>query len=193
MNHTEPDHSGSVKQLMDKIPGLTILASPTALNFLKEITNSTLNTRKVNHGAQLELGGKTLEFISVPFLHWPDSMYSYLKEDKFLFTCDSFGCHYSDPRMFNDVVDKDFTNAYKYYFDMIMGPFKPYILEALDKIKNLDIEIICPGHGPIICQNLDYYYDLYRQWANLLPADEDDRPQIVMPYVTTYGYTWAWG
>ena len=189
MNHTEPDHSGSVKQLMEKIPGLTILGSPTALTFLKEITNSKLKSREVNHGDELDLGGKTLQFISAPFLHWPDSMYTYLREDKVLFSCDSFGCHYSDPRMFNDLIDKDFTDAYKYYFDMIMGPFKPYVLEALDKIKDLDIEIVAPGHGPILRQNLDYYFDLYRQWAAPPVADADERPKIVVAYVTAYGYT----
>lgn len=189
MNHTEPDHSGSVKQLADKIPGLTVMGSPTALRFLKEITNSKLQTRELNHGDELDLGGKTLQFISAPFLHWPDSMYTYLREDKILFSCDSFGCHYSDPRMFNDLIDKDFTDAYKYYFDMIMGPFKPYILEALDKIKDLPIDIVCPGHGPILRQNLDYYFDLYRQWATPPAGDGDERPKIVVAYVTAYGYT----
>lgn len=189
MNHTEPDHAGSVKKLMDKIPGLTIMGSPTALKFLKEITNSKLHSRALNHGDQLELGGKTLSFISAPFLHWPDTMYTYLKEDKILFTCDSFGSHYADPRSFNDLIEKDFTDAYKYYFDMIMGPFKPFVLEALEKIRDLDIEVIGPGHGPILRQNLDYYTDLYRQWATPSAADEDGRPKIVMAYVTAYGYT----
>jgi len=189
MNHTEPDHSGSVKKLMDKIPGLTILASPTALKFLKEITNSKLNAREVNHGEELDLGGKTLQFISAPFLHWPDTMYTYLQQDKVLFSCDSFGCHYSDPVMFNDLIDKDFTDAYKYYFDMIMGPFKPYVLEALEKIKDLEIDVVCPGHGPILRQNIEYYFDLYRQWATPPASDGDERPKIVIAYVTAYGYT----
>ncbi|HWQ74066.1 MAG TPA: FAD-dependent oxidoreductase [Syntrophomonas sp.] len=189
MNHTEPDHSGSVKQLADKIPGLTVMGSPTALKFLKEITNSKLQTRELNHGDELDLGGKTLQIISAPFLHWPDSMYTYLREDKILFSCDSFGCHYSDPRMFNDLIAKDFTDAYKYYFDMIMGPFKPYVLEALDKIKDLPIDIVCPGHGPILRQNLAYYFDLYRQWATPPAGDGDERPKIVVAYVTAYGYT----
>lgn len=189
MNHTEPDHAGSVKKLMDKIPGLTVMGSPTALQFLKEITNTKLKTREVSHGDELELGGKTLQFISAPFLHWPDTMYSYLQEDKILFTCDSFGSHYADPRVFNDLIEKDFTDAYKYYFDMIMGPFKPFVLEALEKIKDLEFDMICPGHGPVLRQNLDYYIDLYRQWATPPAADADGRPKIVMAYVTAYGYT----
>lgn len=189
MNHTEPDHAGSVEKLMAKIPGLTVLGSATALKFLKEIANRKFTSRELEHGDELDLGGRTLQFISAPFLHWPDTMYTYLKEEKILFSCDSFGSHYADPRVFNDLIEKDFTDAYKYYFDMIMGPFKPYVLEALDKIKDLDIEIICPGHGPVLRQNLDYYIDLYRQWAAPPAPDDDQRPKIVMAYVTAYGYT----
>jgi flavorubredoxin len=91
--------------------------------------------------------------------------------------------------MFNDLIDKDFTDAYKYYFDMIMGPFKPYVLEALEKIKDLEIDIVCPGHGPILRQNIEYYFDLYRQWATPPASDGDERPKIVIAYVTAYGYT----
>lgn len=189
MNHTEPDHAGSVEKLLAKIPGLTVMGSVTALKFLKEITNKKFASRELNHGDEIQLGGKTLQFISAPFLHWPDTMYTYLKEDQILFTCDSFGSHYADSRVFNDQIDKDFTDAYKYYFDMIMGPFKPYVLEALDKIKDLDIDIICPGHGPVLRENLSYYTDLYRQWATPPVAGDDQRPKVVVAYVSAYGYT----
>ncbi|HBQ87686.1 MAG TPA: FprA family A-type flavoprotein, partial [Syntrophomonas sp.] len=140
MNHTEPDHAGSVEQLLKKIPGLTVVASTTAIRFLKEITNTKFKYIEAEHGQEIDLGGKTLQFIAAPFLHWPDSMYTFLKEDKILFTCDSFGCHFSDPRVFNDLIDRDFSDAYRYYFDMIISPFKPFVLEALDKIKDLPIE-----------------------------------------------------
>jgi flavorubredoxin/NADPH-dependent 2,4-dienoyl-CoA reductase/sulfur reductase-like enzyme/rubredoxin len=189
MNHTEPDHAGSVEKLLQNIPGLTVLGSPTALKFLKEITNARFAAREVHHDEQLNLGGKTLQFVSAPFLHWPDSMYTYLKEDGVIFTCDSFGSHYADPRVFNDLVENDITPAYKNYFDDIMGPFKPYILEAMDKIKDLNIEVICPGHGPIIRQDVQHYIDLYREWAMPVSADADGRPKIVVAYVTAYGYT----
>lgn len=189
MNHTEPDHAGSVEMLLAKIPGLQVLGSSTAITFLKEITNTKFAYREVGDGDVLELGGKTIEFISAPFLHWPDSMYSFLKEDKILFTCDSFGCHFSDERLFNDLIDRDILDAYKYYFDMIIGPFKPYVLQALDKIEGLDFNTVCPGHGPVLRSNLDYYINLYREWATPPAADEDGRPKIVMPYVSAYGYT----
>ncbi|MGE5380553.1 MAG: FAD-dependent oxidoreductase [Methylocystaceae bacterium] len=189
MNHTEPDHAGSVEELLKKIPGLTVLASPTAIRFLKEITNKKFKYLEVNHSDEIDLGGKTLQFISAPFLHWPDSMYTYLKQDEILFTCDSFGCHFSDPRLFNDLIDRDFSDAYRYYFDMIISPFKPFVLEALDKIKDLQLQIICPGHGPVLRKNLDYYINLYREWSTPITPDENALPKIVMAYVTAYGYT----
>ena len=189
MNHTEPDHAGSVEKLLQKIPGLTVLGSPSALKFLKEITNAKFKSRELYHDDELDLGGKTLKFISAPFLHWPDSMYTYLPEERVIFTCDSFGSHYADPRVFNDLIEADITPAYKAYFDDIMGPFKPYIIEALDKIKDLPIEIICPGHGPILRQDIQHYIDLYRGWATPALPDEDGRPKVVLAYVTAYGYT----
>ncbi len=189
MNHTEPDHAGSVEKLVKMIPGITVLGSSTALTFLKEITNTKFKKQEVKQGDELDLGGKTLHFIDAPFLHWPDSIYTYLAEERILFTCDSFGSHFAEPQLFNDLMDKDFIPAFQYYFEKILGPFKPFMIQALDKIEGLPIDMICPGHGPILRENLDYFKDLYRQWSAPPPADEDPRPKIVMPYLSVYGYT----
>jgi flavorubredoxin/pyruvate/2-oxoglutarate dehydrogenase complex dihydrolipoamide dehydrogenase (E3) component len=188
LNHTEPDHSGSVEKLLQLNPKLVVMASPTALTFLKEISNSSFNSKELLGGEELDLGGKTLHFISAPFLHWPDTIFTYLKEDRILFSCDFLGSHYSDERVFNDLIEYDFTDAFKYYFDEIIGPFKPYVIEALDKIKDLEIDIVCPGHGPVLRTKLDYYMDLYRQWSTPKPRTTD-KPIIVMAYVSAYGYT----
>ncbi len=188
MNHTEPDHAGSVEMLLKKIPGLTAIGSSTAITFLKEITNTKFSFKEVGDGDELDLGGKTLQFISAPFLHWPDSMYSYLKEDEILFTCDSFGAHFSDEALFNDLTDREYMDAYRYYFDVIMSPFKSYVLEALDKIKDLHLKAVCPGHGLILRRDIAGYIEQYRAWST--PAAEtDERPKIVMVYVSAYGYT----
>ena len=88
MNHTEPDHAGSIELLLEKNPDITILASPTAITFLKDITNQNFKYEELKHGDKLDLGGKTLEFINAPFLHWPDSMFTYLPEESILFSCD---------------------------------------------------------------------------------------------------------
>jgi flavorubredoxin len=95
LNHTEPDHSGSVEKLLQLNPKLVVMASPTALTFLKEISNSSFNSKELLGGEELDLGGKTLHFISAPFLHWPDTIFTYLKEDRILFSCDFLGSHYS--------------------------------------------------------------------------------------------------
>lgn len=184
VNHTEPDHTGAIEKLLDINPDMTIVGSAFAIKFLKEIINKDFKSQIVKDGEEISLGNKTLTFLSVPYLHWPDSMYTYIKEDKTLFTCDSFGCHYCDEKVFNDLIEGDFLDAYKYYFDCIMGPFKEYIQKALDKIKDLEIETICPGHGPVLRKDLDKYIDYYRQWSKNEKVDE-----LVIGYVSAYGYT----
>lgn len=188
VGHTEPDHSGSLEKLLDLTPNATVVGSATAITFLKEIVNKPFASRAVKDGETIDLGGRTLSFLSVPFLHWPDSMYTYIPEMKALFTVDSFGCHYADDRVFNDLIDGDFTEAYKYYFDCIMGPFKPFVLKALDKIKGLDIQFIGNGHGPVLRTDIPKYLEMYRAWATPVVVPTDER-RVAIAYVSAYGYT----
>ena len=185
-NHTEPDHTGALAKLLELNPHAEVYGSMSAMRFLKEITNRDIPTHVVKDGDSLDLGGKTLRFTMAPFLHWPDSMYTYCEEDKLLFTCDSFGCHYASEKIFNDELDDDFLDAYKYYFDHILGPFKSYVLSALDKIKDLDIRTVCTGHGPILRTDIRKYFDLYRTWATL---EKPAVPRVAILYVSAYGYT----
>lgn len=189
VDHTEPDHAGSVEKLLDIAKNAKVVASPTAIKFLKNIVNRPFEAIEVKDGSSLELGGKTLKFISAPLLHWPDTIYTYVPEEKLLITCDSFGCHYSSEKIFNDLIeDKEkYMDALKYYFDCIMGPFKPYVLKACDKIENLPIDIICPGHGPILRDNPKKIVELYKNWS----IDEDifKKKEITICYVSAYGYT----
>ncbi|NLK21257.1 MAG: FprA family A-type flavoprotein [Epulopiscium sp.] len=190
VNHTEPDHAGSVSILLDYCPNATIVGTGPALKFLKEITNRPFNALPVSDGDTLDIGDKTIRFIMTPFLHWPDTMYSYIEEDKILVTCDSFGAHYCDERIFNDAIEKEkepeILDSYKYYFDMIMGPFKPHVLQALDKIKGLEIKTICTGHGLVLKTEIQKYLDLYKKWAT---TTQREKPSVVIPYVSAYGYT----
>ncbi|MCT4597439.1 MAG: FprA family A-type flavoprotein [Vallitalea sp.] len=186
VNHTEPDHVGSVSRLLEMNPDITVIGSGTAIKFLKDITNKDFKSIIAKEGTTLELGDKTVKFIMAPFLHWPDTMYSYIEQDTMLITCDSFGCHYCDDKIFNDKIDNDFIDSYKYYFDVIMGPFKPHVIQALNKISDLDIDIICPGHGPILRKDLEKYINLYRQWAT---KEKRDTKSVVIAYVSAYGYT----
>ena len=188
VGHTEPDHSGSLEKLLELTPNATVVGSATAITFLKEIVNKPFASRAVKDGETIDLGGRTLSFLSVPFLHWPDSMYTYIPELGALFTVDSFGCHYADDRVFNDLIDGDFTEAYKYYFDCIMSPFKPFVLKALDKIKGLDIRFIGNGHGPVLRTDIPKYLEMYRAWATPVAVPADER-RVAIAYVSAYGYT----
>lgn len=189
VDHTEPDHVGSVERLLKISPNAKIVGSATAIRFLKAIANTEFESIIVNTGDEISLGDKTLQFISAPFLHWPDSMYTYLKEDKVLFTCDSFGSHYAHDDVLSSKITRheDYMKALKYYFDMIMGPFKPYMLDAIAKIENLDIDYICNGHGPVLDDDPMAIVRQCKQWST--EANPNHKKTVVVPYVSAYGYT----
>ena len=187
LNHTEPDHSGNLTYLLDLALNATVVGSRSAINFLKHMVDKDFKSIVVKNGDTLDLGNKTLKFIQAPFLHWPDTMYTYLIEDKMLFTCDSFGCHYCDERMFDDLVD-DFDDSFKYYFDVILKPFSNYMLEAIDKISDLEIDVICPGHGPILRSN----WQKYVEWSREISAETESShkdSKVFIAYVSAYGNT----
>ena len=187
LNHTEPDHSGNLTYLLDLALNATVVGSRSAINFLKHMVDKDFKSMVVKNGDTIDLGNKTLKFIQAPFLHWPDTMYTYLVEDKMLFTCDSFGCHYCDERMFDDLVD-DFDDSFKYYFDVILKPFSNYMLEAIDKISDLGIDVICPGHGPILRSN----WQKYVEWSREISAETESShkdSKVFIAYVSAYGNT----
>ncbi|MDR1208699.1 MAG: FprA family A-type flavoprotein [Clostridiales bacterium] len=186
LNHTEPDHTGSLAKLLAVNPDATVVGTRAALGFVSAITNAPFNRIVAGEGSSLDLGGVTLRFIPVPFLHWPDTMFTYSPELKALFTCDAFGCHYADAAVFNDVIAGDFYDAYKYYFDNILGPFRPHVRAMLEKISSLDFDIILPGHGPVLRADLGRYIGYYREWARE-PVWE--KPTVTIPFVSAYGYT----
>ena len=152
VNHTEPDHAGSVQRLLELNPQLKIIATPTAVSFLQNIVNGDFCSIAVKDEQEMKIGNITLRFLHVPNLHWPDTMYTYIEEEQVLVTCDSFGSHYS----FEDILvsrvtnQEDYWKATKYYFDCIIGPFKPFMLQALARVRELDVTMICTGHGPVL-------------------------------------------
>jgi len=189
VNHTEPDHSGSVVKLLEFNPEIEIIGTALAIEYLKEIVNGPFNYRIVTDGDTLDLGDLTLEFIMAPNLHWPDTMYTYVKETGVLFTCDSFGAHYCFDQVLLSKVTatKDYDEALKYYYDMILGPFPSFMLKALDRIQGLDLKLIAPGHGPVIDTRIKELIELTRGWATI--ANPNTRKTVVIPYVSSYGYT----
>ncbi|MDR3091801.1 MAG: FAD-dependent oxidoreductase [Clostridiales bacterium] len=189
VNHTEPDHAGCVEKLLEINPGLKIVGSSGAINFLKEITNRDFTAVPVKTGDSITAGGCTLQFYSVPNLHWPDSMFTYIPEKSILVTCDVFGSHYSHEGITNENLPsrEDYMKSLRYYFDCIFGPFKKDVLFAVDAIKDLDIKIIACGHGPVLTKNPREIVDIYKEWSTP-PAPRAEK-SIVIPYVSAYGYT----
>lgn len=189
VSHTEPDHAGSVGKMIDICPNITIVASSVAIKYLEKITNKKFKYITVSDNSEISLGDKTLKFISAPFLHWPDTIYTYVKELNTLLTCDSFGAHYSTNNVFDDLVENydDYMDALKYYYDCIFGPFKPYVLKAIDKIKDLDLKYVCTGHGPVLRKNIEHIISLYKEWST--PPSKNKIPKVVICYVSAYGYT----
>jgi len=188
-NHTEPDHSGSLAALLEINPNLIVVGSGQALNYLGEMIERPFEKMKIKDGDQLSLGDKTLTFIGAANLHWPDSIYTYLEEDRLLFTCDSFGAHFCDERMFDDMVG-DYSEAFKYYFDVILKPFSRFLLKAIDKIESLDIQAVCPGHGPILRSTWKEIVDLSRQYASeYVTTTGSTSSRVLITYVSAYGYT----
>ncbi len=175
MSHTEPDHAGSVERLLDYSPQMQILATPCALGFLKEIANRKFAGVPVKNDQKLVIGERTLRFLHVPNLHWPDTMYTYIEEEQILVTCDSFGSHYCLPEVLSDGIcsEEDYQKALKYYYDNIIGPFKPFMLKALDKVEGLDISLICTGHGPVLTgERIQTVMKQYREWSTVVNPNE---------------------
>lgn len=189
VNHTEPDHAGSVERLLEINPGLKIIGTGCAINFLKEIVNGEFTSIIVKDNQELKIGDKTLKFLCVPNLHWPDTMYTYIEEEQILVTCDSFGSHYG----FHDVLrskvtdEEGYMRATKYYFDCIIGPFKPFMLKALARVRELDVTMICTGHGPVLDSHIPELLDIYEEWCTVV--NPNPKKTVIIPYVSAYGYT----
>jgi flavorubredoxin len=187
-NHTEPDHSGSLKQLLEIAPNATVVGSGQALNYLGEMMDRSFKSMRVRGGDLIDLGNKKLRVIGAPNLHWPDTIYTYLEEDGLLFTCDSFGAHFADERMFDDLID-DYSEAFDYYFDVILKPFSKFMLKAIEKIKTLPLDMICPGHGPILRSGWKEKIDRSSQLASSYLEEINRGNRILVAYVSAYGYT----
>jgi flavorubredoxin len=187
LNHTEPDHSGNLANLLKIAPKAKVVGSGNVIRYLADLLNAEFPYILVKDGDVLDLGNKKLRFISAPNLHWPDSMYTYLQEDQIVFTCDSFGSHYCHEEMFDDKVG-DFDDAFFYYFDVILKPYSKFLLKAIDKIRPLPIYAICNGHGPLLVKNWKKYMDLSEKLAKEA-ITYPPRERVFLSYVSSYGNT----
>ncbi|MBL0225265.1 MAG: FprA family A-type flavoprotein [Geobacteraceae bacterium] len=185
VNHTEHDHSGSLAFLLEHSPNAVVYCTTAGKNFLGNILHRPITCQTVKDGDTLDLGGRTLRFITAPFLHWPDTMFTRLEEENILFSCDAFGAHYWNVgHIFNDECD-DFTSARHFYFDCIFRPFKDKILTAVEKIRHDVIDMICPSHGPIIRQDPWKVIQQFENWSK--PPTQNKK--IVILFLSPHGST----
>ena len=190
MNHTEPDHSGSIAKFLELNPNITIIGSTAAVKNISNITNMDFKKVAVKTGDKLDLGnGIELEFIIAPNLHWPDSMFTYIPSKKTIFTCDFLGAHYCEPLITDDEItyQKSYDSSFLNYYSAIFSPFKKFVLDGLDKIKDLDFDMVCTSHGPVLKQGINKAMTLYREWS----APKEIEKNVAIFYVSAYGYTKA--
>ena len=182
-NHAEQDHSGALPRMLEKYPDAKIVTNPkckTMLMDLLHIPDDKFIT--VNDKETLSLGDKTLEFIYAPWVHWPETMLTYLKEDKILFTCDFLGSHLATSDLFVTDESRVYEAAKRYYAEIMM-PFRTTIRKNLEKIKDLEIDIIAPSHGPLY-GNPGFILDAYRDWGS-----DRVKNEVVIPYISMHGST----
>jgi NADH oxidase (H2O-forming) len=190
VTHTEPDHSGAIAKLLTLNPDITVVASFGALLNLEKITRKSFKEIKMVPGGNFEVGGYHFTFVSGLMLHWPDVMFTYIQELKVLVSCDAFGAHFaSDAILLSKEKDKEgYHKALVYYYEHIMGPFASYVKQACERVNALDIDMICPGHGPVVDENIKGQIQTYMDLANsMLPVNDPNHVTIV--YASAYGFT----
>lgn len=181
VQHMEPDHSANIDVFAEKYPDAQIVASAQAFNMMKNFFGTDFSDRRiiVKEGDTLELGEHTLTFITAPMVHWPEVIMTYDSRDKVLFSADGFG-------KFGALdADEDWAcEARRYYFG-IVGKYGAQVQNVLKKAAALEIQTICPLHGPILKENLDYYLGLYNTWSSYGTESEG----VVIAYTSVYGHT----
>lgn len=187
ISHCEPDHSGSLGAYLELCPNAQVVGSQAASNFLPNILNRDLDVKVVKDHDTLSLGDVELEFFTAAFLHWPDTIFTYVKEDKLLITSDVFGCHYNNENTIYDDGAGGLLAAQDYYYHVIMNPYRTFVAPMLKKIADLEIDMICPAHGPFI-KKPEAIINHYKQWTKNVGVKNDPK-KAVITYASAYGYT----
>ncbi|MFH1615374.1 MAG: FprA family A-type flavoprotein [Planctomycetota bacterium] len=182
-HHAEQDHSGSLANILSLYPDAKVVTNPKCKGMLIDLLDMQEDRFiTIGDGETLPLGGKSLQFIYLPWVHWPETMGTYLKEDKTLFSCDFFGAHLATSSLFVDDEAIVYESAKRYYAEIMM-PFRRQINTNLAKLESIEIEIIAPSHGPVH-NRPEFIIDAYRNWASDVVKNE-----VVLPYVSMHGST----
>ena len=182
-NHGEQDHSGSIPALLEKYPNAIVVTNSKCAENIKNMLHVPAEKiREIKDGEEISLGDKTLKFIFAPGVHWPDTMFTYIKEDNVICTCDFLGAHYTFSDVFA-VESKELEKSAKRYYAEIMMPFRMMCQKYTKMIKDMNVDMILPSHGPVY-KNPSFILDLYEDWTS-------DKPKnlVVLPYVSMYNST----
>lgn len=183
INHGEQDHTGALPKLVSKYPQVKILTNPKCKELLQEMLHIADDKFQiVADGEEFSLGDKTLKFIYAPWVHWPDTMFTYVKEDKVIFTCDFLGAHLPFENLYAQETPETLRAAKRYYAEIMM-PFRNFCKKYVQLLKGMDIEFISTSHGPIY-KNPKFILDAYEEWT----ADEC-KNEVIIPYVSMYQST----
>jgi flavorubredoxin len=184
-NHAEQDHSGVIPRILSRYPSARVITTPKGKELLVSLLHipgekiATVQDRET-----LSLGDRTLEFIHAPWVHWPETMLTYLREERILFTCDLFGSHYATGDLSIDEMGRVYWAAKRYYAEIMM-PFRGLIQGHLEKIQPLPLEIIAPSHGPVY-RKPEQILSAYREWVS-----DSVKNEVVIPYVSMHHSTAA--
>lgn len=181
VQHMEPDHSANILSFLEVYPDTTIVTNAQAFKMMNQFFTlpSTIKTQLVKENDTLCLGTHTLQFVFAPMVHWPEVIFTYDATDKVLFSADGFGKFGA-----LDVTEDWACEARRYYFG-IVGKYGMQVQNVLKKAANLDIQTICPLHGPVLKENLGYYLNLYSTWSSYTPEEDG----VVIAYSSVYGNT----
>lgn len=187
ISHTEPDHSGLAKDIIELAPQVTVVGAKIAIQFLENLTHIPFKKQIVKNGDELDLGnGHVLQFVSAPNLHWPDTIFSYDRETQTLFTCDAFGMHYCSDKTYDENLS-EIEGDYKFYYECLMAPNARSVLNAMKKMKALgEINTIATGHGPLLRHNLVELTNRYEEWSK---AKSQVETTVAVFYTSDYGYS----
>ncbi len=187
ISHTEPDHSGLVKDILQLTPNATVVGSKVAIQFLEDMVHQPFKRKIVKNGDRLDLGnGHELEFVIAPNLHWPDTMFSFDHKTQILYTCDAFGLHYCSEPTFDEDLGA-ITADFRYYYDCLMAPNARSVLSALKRMDELgEIATVATGHGPLLLHNVKELTGRYRSWSQTKAKAETT---VAVFYVSDYGYS----
>ena len=182
-HHAEQDHSGSIPEILLLYPEAKVVTNARCRDMLMDLLH--IEEGKfitIEDGQTLSLGDKTLQFVFIPWVHWPETMGTYLKEDKIFFPCDFFGSHLATSSLFVDDQATVYESAKRYYAEIMM-PFRGPIKKNLEKIKQLQIEMIAPSHGPVY-NKPEFIVNAYKDWVS-----DDVKNEVVLPYVSMHEST----